>query len=205
MIFAIYDLEILKAIPPKEDSERIPGIQYCEGWGDFAGMGVSCWARCFFDSASEAIFGVQSGTAPKALIAALDKADIELGGGISLGGFNSRKFDDRLMAAQGLECRSDFDILDLVLAAAGVEKIAYWEMQPKRSYALERLAKANGYEKTLSGELAPIEWQKGREDIVLAYCQNDVLIEAETLRRLMQGTLIDPNTDQILPPPMLIC
>jgi hypothetical protein len=205
MIFAIYDLEVLKAIPPKDEADRLSGIQYCEGWGDFAGMGVSCWALCFFDSASEAIFGDQCGTDPKALIAELDKADIEMGGGLCLGGFNSKKFDDRLMAAQGLECRSDFDILDLVLASAGMEDVAYWEMQPKRSYALGKIAEANGYQKTLSGELAPIEWQKGRNDKVLAYCRNDVLIEAETLKRLMQGTLIDPNTGQILPPPMLIC
>ena len=62
----------------------------------------------------------------------------------------------------------------------------------------EAIAEKNGYHKTLTGELAPIEWQRGNQQLVIDYCKNDVLIEAETLKRLLNGTLIDPNDGQLL-------
>ena len=30
----IYDCEILRAIPPEKDSERLDGIEYANGWRD---------------------------------------------------------------------------------------------------------------------------------------------------------------------------
>ena len=44
----IYDLEIIRAIPGGGDKEpRIEGIEYCEGWEDYANMGISC--LCAYD------------------------------------------------------------------------------------------------------------------------------------------------------------
>lgn len=36
----VFDTEIIKAILGKKE-EQIPGIEYCEGWKDFVGMGIS--------------------------------------------------------------------------------------------------------------------------------------------------------------------
>jgi hypothetical protein len=44
--YAIFDLEIIKAIPPKDEADRIPGIEYCAGWKDFENMGISCISFC---------------------------------------------------------------------------------------------------------------------------------------------------------------
>jgi hypothetical protein len=38
MISLVYDCEIVKAIP---NGQKKKGIEYCEGWGNFEGMGVS--------------------------------------------------------------------------------------------------------------------------------------------------------------------
>lgn len=40
MRFIVYDCEIKKAILGKKET-AIEGIEYCKGWGDHAGMGVS--------------------------------------------------------------------------------------------------------------------------------------------------------------------
>ena len=37
----IYDCEIIKAIEDKKHP-RIEGIEYCDGWKDFTGMGLAC-------------------------------------------------------------------------------------------------------------------------------------------------------------------
>jgi hypothetical protein len=195
--YLIYDLEIIKAIPPKGD--RLEGVEYCGGWTDYEGMGISVGATCLLTTigASEGDWVISE---PRSFTGLVD-----LGGhlqahlltpGLPIGGFNSRKFDDKLLSANGIDLTSGFDILDMVLEAAGWKGRAYWNNGFK--YNLATIATANGYEKTLSGEEAPIEWQKGNKEKVIKYCENDVRIEAETLKRLLLGTLIDPNTKQLL-------
>lgn len=197
MKFAIYDLEIQRAIPPKNADDRLPDIDYCDGWHDIDNMGIACWSLCLLDSETWDISNPISGTDPEGLMEEL----CLIHGTATVGGFNSRNFDDLLMQAHGHRIVSDFDILEMVLESAGIKNIAYWEMEPKRSYILASIAKGNGYEKTLTGEQAPIEWQRGNKRLVLDYCENDVRIEAETLKRLLLGELIDPNTgDKLLYP-----
>ena len=36
----VYDIEIVNAIPDREGIKK-EGVEYCEGWGDHAGMGIS--------------------------------------------------------------------------------------------------------------------------------------------------------------------
>ena len=36
----VYDIEIVKAIPDRKYANT-PGIEYCAGWRDFAGMGIA--------------------------------------------------------------------------------------------------------------------------------------------------------------------
>jgi hypothetical protein len=208
MIYGIYDLEIAKAIPPKADTDRLPGIEYCGGWADYANMGIACWALCFLDTEDWNISEPIGGTAinqfgePGGRFLAHELISCGLSS-IPIGGFNSKKFDDQLLEEFGFSANtSDFDILEMVLEAAGMAEIKYWELEPKRSYSLAQIANANGYQKTLSGEQAPIEWQRGNKEVVIDYCKNDVRIAAMTLQRLLQETLMDPNTGNLLLYPM---
>jgi hypothetical protein len=191
--YAIYDLEIIRAIPPKNEADRIAGIEYCSGWTDYVGMGISVGAYCVLDSATGEIRLPAFCTQTPALLAA-QLSDLSTLGAL-IGGFNTPGFDDRLMAAHGCPIQSDFDILEMVRSSALREPGASLR---GRSYSMAKIAEANGYAKTMSGENAPIEWQRGNRQQVIDYCINDVLIEAETLKRLLLGTLVDPNTGKLL-------
>jgi hypothetical protein len=213
MIYAIYDLEIIKAIPPKNEADRLLDIEYCDGWTDYKKMGISVGAYCLLDTETwetseptaylfDRAFNCTDTPTPESLKEMARYTAQELVGEISqyqYGGFNSKKFDDNLLS-EVLQIpdsvRSNFDILEMVINAAGDTDVAYWD--EGRSYSLAKIAQANGYQKTLSGELAPIEWQRANHQLVIDYCKNDALIEAETLKRLLQGSLIDPNTGKTL-------
>lgn len=186
----IFDLEIVKAIPAKGEP-RLEGIEYCGGWGDHAGMGISVGAFCVLDLDSGRISDSVAFVGGEGLEQVLELSRYPVGG------FNSKKFDDALMAATfpSFERRSDFDIFELCLERAGQLGRQYWRDGLK--YNLDVISKVNGYAKTLSGELAPIEWQRGERQKVIDYCCHDVQIEALTLLKLERGELIDPNTGQV--------
>jgi hypothetical protein len=109
-------------------------------------------------------------------------------------GFNSKGFDDKLLAANGLEgIETHYDLLEEIRIAAGFD--AHFSSVPKGySYKLDALAKANGSAKTGSGELAPVLWQQGKKQEVIDYCKMDVEITSKILNLGLAGELIDPNT-----------
>jgi hypothetical protein len=193
MIYAIYDLEISKAIPPDNAADRLPDIQYCGGWTDFEGMGISVAAICYLDTEDWSISQPQAYTEMSDFLGMIDA----LPNTVEVGGFDSRDFDDKLIRTLGHPLLSDFDILLMTIEAAGL-KGKYWEQENPPSYKLADIAMANGYGKTLTGEQAPIEWQRGNKQLLIDYCKNNVCSAAETLKRLMRGALIDPNTGNIL-------
>jgi len=203
--YAIFDLEIIKAIPPKDEADRIPGIEYCAGWGDFKNMGISCISFCELVLQGDRALEHESYCWEWNLAYDVSEQIQALREeGYLIGGFNSKKFDDNLLQANGynhengIHFTSDFDILEWTIAAANLEGVKYWEMDPKRSYSLDAITKANGSEKTGKGDLAAIWWQKGSKQKVLDYCKNDAEIEAEVLRLLLGGKLKDPNTGEML-------
>lgn len=184
----IYDLEILKCIPSK--GARFDGYEYCEGWRDFENMGISACAYGWLDSEDVSVFDWADLPERQGFLNAIAAAEI-------ISGSNSLAFDDQLLAANGVQARTGYDILlEARLVAYGSTS---WEDQPEGySYKLDSITQANGLKKTGSGTLAPQWWQDSRRDEVLAYCKNDVIIERATLRSLLAGTLIDPNTGEPL-------
>ena len=185
----LYDCEIIKCIPPKTGALD-PDLEYCNGWEDYANMGISVvgWAVLgegasisdFSDPAHFEYF--RSELAAKA---------------VNVIGFNSRNFDDRLMAANGINITTTYDLLEEVRIAAGFE--AHRESVPKGfSYSLDAIARANGTQKTCSGALAPVLWQQGRKLAVIDYCLNDVHITKLLLNLGLAGELADPNTGNLL-------
>lgn len=183
----IYDLEIIKGIPGKT---RIPKIEYCEGWNDFENMGISVGAYGWLDEEPIHAFYWEDEGDRQRFVEALQAADI-------ISGFNSLSFDDNLLSANGVKAQTNYDILlEVRLAAYGSTS---WKDQPETaSYRSADIVEANGMEKTGDGALAPVKWQKGERKWVLDYCHNDVFIERETLKLLLQGTLKDPNNSQVL-------
>ena len=192
--YLIYDLEICKAIPPKNAADRLPDIKYCKDWSDLEGMGIACisWAILNTNTLElERTFCSLWDGDPYHQLFSLKTSNRYF-----IGGFNSWAFDDPLLRRNDFEIRSDFDILDLVLVAAGVKGTAYWKQGYK--YNLAAIAAANGMAKTGHGENAPILYQKGQITKLLTYCLNDSIVSAEILVKLLKGELIDPNTQQPL-------
>jgi hypothetical protein len=190
----IYDLEICNAIPPKDDIDIDPTVTYCEGWSDFENMGISyfSWAVLNSDtlrieSAFTGIWDV--GSVSQILLLLNEKHDL-------VAGFNSRKFDDRLLAANGINITTDIDILEEVLFAADQLDKPYW--QDGRSYSLDRVTSANNLKKIGTGANAPLLWQKGEFTELALYSVTDAIIEAAVLAKLIEGSLIDPNDGKLL-------
>ncbi|WP_159785625.1 hypothetical protein [Sodalinema gerasimenkoae] len=183
----IYDLEIIRCIPSKV---RFSDFDYCEGWRDFQNMGISVAAYGWLDDEDPTVFDWTDDVARSSFIEAINAADI-------VSGFNSVNFDDHLLAANGVEAKTTYDILfESRLAAYG--SFDYQDQPEGHSYALDPICRANGLTKTGSGTLAPQWWQLGEKEKVRRYCQNDVRIEREVLRLALDGALVNPNSGQRL-------
>jgi hypothetical protein len=190
----VYDLKIALAIPPENAADRIPELEYCNGWDDFANMGISCVAWVLLDAkllqTQELYCSHWAGNIAEAFhVISRDSNCI-------IGGFNSRKFNDRLLQANDVSIDSSFDILELVLTAAEMKDVRYWEKGYK--YNLAAIAAANGMAKTGEGQNAPILYQTGMYTKLLNYCLTDAIVQAEILTKLLKGKLIDPNTGELL-------
>lgn len=189
MKLAVYDLETKKGIPSPETNNI---MEVCGGWSDFEGMGISIFSITYFRR-------IDKETTETVTETFLNLADfkariLELKGkGYKIGGFNTKKFDDKLLKAHGFDFTSDFDILDLVRQAAGVK-----QFQKGVSYSLDFIAKANGMKKPHSGALAPLLFQQGKIKELTDYVMNDTQMEYNVLMMLIAGTLIDPNTGRRL-------
>jgi hypothetical protein len=186
MNILIYDIEIIKAIPPKDDADRIEGIEYCNGWRDFAGMGIACIAYQINDEPVDVSLSAQNF---RRIVSELSHTRFVVG-------FNSMNFDDKLLGCAFGNQFTDYDLLIEVRAAAG-----YWsykEVPQGHTYKLDAIAQANGCAKTGTGELAPIMWQRGQWKEVIEYAKNDVVVTRKLLDLGLAGELVDPNTGEKL-------
>ena len=176
----VYDIEIARCIPDRR-APREPGLDYCAGWDDHANMGIA--VLCAYDLRADE---------PRIFLADNLAAFGELIDGRVVAGFNNRGFDDKLLAANGIRVGQSVDLLCAIRRAVGEPEVyTYGITRPGRT--LEALSAANlGASKSLSGALAPVEWQRGRRGIVIDYCQRDVMLTVRLLRKL--PTLIDPVT-----------
>lgn len=142
----IYDTEVIKGIP---NEEIIPNINYCKGWDDFVQMGISCLVFLWKDSTY-----VCTSMLLEKLNFTIDDLDIDSQCSIHYGfdmfryaiantdhivGFNSKKFDDNLCKANGIEITTTYDLLEQVrLAAYG--STDYLDMPKGYSYSLGKIA-----------------------------------------------------------------
>jgi hypothetical protein len=174
----VFDGEIKKAILRKGENQ-IPGIEYCEGWKDFVGMGISVIAVYDFIGMKYRVFLEDNLSELKKLIE--DRAFVI--------GFNNESFDNKLLVAHGIDIPEEksFDLLKAIREATGTFK----------GLGLGAICEANfTTSKNGDGAFAPILWQQKQYGKVIDYCLNDVNMTLNILNRIMEiGYLIDPRDE----------
>jgi hypothetical protein len=186
----IYDCEIKKAILSKTESP-IEGIEYCEGWRDFEGMGISCIGAYDYHTDRYRVFCEDNFPEFQALV---DSHEVIIG-------FNSIGFDNPLCAANGIVVPDEksYDALVEVWLAAGLGPM--FRYPSHMGFGLDAICKVNfGLEKSGHGAVAPVQWQRGQIGSVIDYCLNDVKITKRLTDCIEQhGTIKDPtDTKRIL-------
>lgn len=174
----IYDCEIAKLIPQKNEP-RDPGFEYCKGWGDHLGMGISVVSVYDFEEGFPRIF-MQDNL--DEMFELMEKADI-------IAGFNNKHFDNKLIAAHGYTVPDEktFDLYLEIKEAAGAHKYA-------KGYNLDNCCLVNlGHQKSGDGALAPKLWQQGKIGAVVDYALRDIMLEMKLLELCMKQPIIDPG------------
>ena len=172
----VYDLEIECAVPDHRSSIK-PGVKYCQGWTDYAGMGVA--VLCAYDLLEDR---------PHIYLADnLDDFAVLVESREHLIGFNSLAFDDNVVAAQGIAVKTTYD---LKVEAAGIIK---GKRIPGRR--LSDFARVNGC--TQNGAVEdhagiPELWQLGQRGVVIDECMGDVMTLVALVRKL--PVILDPVT-----------
>ena len=192
MDILIYDCEIKRGIPPRGE-DPLPGIEYCEGWGDHANMGVSVTGVYEYLSGAYRVFCDDN---VDEMMERMASADL-------LVGFNSVGFDDKLLGAT-FEDFCDittprYDLLVEVWRAAGL-KPKWGSPKTHGGFGLDAMCEANfGARKTGHGAMAPVEWQRGNIGSVIDYCLNDVRLTKMMFDRAMElHPLINPKGGKLL-------
>ena len=176
----VYDIEIVKCIPDRKKPND-PTLEYCGGWNDRSGMGIS--VLCAFDTREQM---------PRIFLADNLAEFGKLIEGRTVAGFNNQGFDDPLLAANGITVGDSYDLCYEMRAAVG-EPRAFTFGVTKGGRRLDDLANANlGAQKSMHGDLAPVEWQRGNRGAVIDYCMRDVMLTWRLIEKL--PSLIDPVT-----------
>lgn len=186
----IYDAEIARCIPDPME-ERQPDLEYCEGWQDFRGMGISVVCAYVVEARRIRVFLEDN----LAEFAELARTDMVIG-------FNNSGFDDHLLRAFGIEFRQSYDLLAEIRAIADGSP-TYVRGLTRAGRKLAQVCKANlsqVNQKSGDGELAPVLWQRGKRGQVIDYCISDVLLLAKLIAKLPR--LIDPATGMELQLPL---
>jgi len=174
----IYDVEIAKLIPPKS-GPREPDAEYCEGWTDHKGMGISVISAYDYREGVPRIFFEDN----------LDELWKLMDNAEKIIGFNNQHFDDKLMAAHGYLVDEDksWDLFLAIKEAAGAHKFA-------KGYNLDNCCFVNlGMKKSGSGELAPLLWQQGKIGQLADYCLRDISLTKLLLDMCMLQPILDPG------------
>lgn len=185
MQIIVYDIEIKKAILGRNE-EPIEGIEYCQGWSDHTGMGISSITAYDYAKNRMRVF-MDDNMGEFALM--VQEADLIVG-------FNSIAFDNKVCRANGIAIPEgrDYDILVELWAAAGLPR--HFAGKQSGGFGLDATCDANfGLKKTGNGALAPVLYQRGQYGALLDYNINDVYLTARLLDKIIaqKGVLNDPR------------
>lgn len=186
----IYDLEIINAVPGKDDNDhRLPGIIYCKGWDDYANMGISVIGAYDYQDDRYRVF-LKDNFAEFAQLCFNRQV---------LAGFNNTGFDNKVLDADEFLFpmpvieRASYDLCVEIKKAAGVDKYT-------GGYSLEKICQANfKIGKSGRGDLAPVLWQRHRFGAVIDYCLEDVRLTRRLLDLILhEMPVINPVTGKYL-------
>jgi len=186
----VYDLEIIRCIPPR-DGVRDEKLEYCAGWHDHANMGISVNGVYDYQQNRYRVFTEDNKEEWHKLL---------LRNPIAVG-FNSIPFDNAVLEQTGWkvpELDECYDILRELWAASGLGN--KFEYPSHAGYGLDDTCKANALPgKTGNGSLAPVLWQSGQIGKVIDYCLTDVHRTKNLFDRILnEGRLISPKDGRIL-------
>jgi hypothetical protein len=186
MEILIYDCEILRAIPPKEESARIENIEYCQGWHDHINMGIS--VICAYDYLQDRyrVFCKDNFSQFQELLNSRKY----------LIGFNHIHFDNQLITKNGFTIPrliKHYDLLQEIWRSAGLSPD--FDSSTHLGYGLDACAEVNfDLHKSGNGATAPVEWQRGKIGNVVDYCLNDVYLTKRLFDQVLAGFSIrDPK------------
>lgn len=176
----VLDVEIKKGILGRGELAR-PGIEYCEGWRDFKGMGLA--VCCTYDTETHLTQVFLEKQLPE-LQAHLDGKDT--------GGFNTRRFDMSLLAEHGIKINGDrhYDALEQIWLKCGLNPDRF-APQTHGGWGLDAVMEATfNLTKSGHGAMAPVWWQQGERGRVVSYCCRDVWLEAKLITHMRAGGIV---------------
>lgn len=168
----IFDIEIKHGIAPNDPNERKSNIKYCDGWTDYAAMGVACIGVWDYTTDSSRVFGELELEEFQKFI---DSQDCAIG-------FNNNRFDNNVLRANDVTIapQKSYDILAEIYHALG---------SFQRGCSLVNVVKASfpkSAGKTGDGALAPELWQTGFHTRVIDYCLNDVRLTKMIMDKILR-------------------
>lgn len=178
-----FDCEIVNCIPdPKET--RLAHINYCAGWGDKVGMGISV-ITAYVPHQGYRVFLKDNFHEFQAI--AEDPANVMVG-------FNSVVFDDPLLRAHGISSATPFDFFRAVCAGHGITGVGH-------GLGLTKLAEANHLQAKgdVTGKNAAILWQEGFVGKVIDYCLADTIRLKKLVELALAGRLRSPLNFRLVP------
>lgn len=176
--FLVYDIEIINAIPPAGDSNRIPGIEYCSGWLDYKNIGISVICAYSYADKKFHTFTADTGFSE---FQKMTKSAVVVG-------FNSESFDDNVCRANNIRIKTGYDILREIYQAKGMDPYPEIFTDEYKGYGLDAIAQANRLgKKSGRGDLAAIWWQHGKKEKVVSYCLQDVVLTQKIFDMVLDG------------------
>lgn len=173
----VFDCEIERAILGRGE-KPIDGIAYCGGWRAFDEMGcaVVCTYEC--DTHLTQVWLRKQFPELQEYLASDETA-----------GFNTRRFDIPLLAANGVivDQSRHYDALEKIWVQQGFDPDRF-KPETHGGWGLDAIMYATfGLQKSGNGAMAPIWWQTGERGKVVSYCCRDVWLEAMLVRHMLAG------------------
>jgi hypothetical protein len=181
----VYDIEIVKAIRG-QDEAPIEGIEYCGGWTDHAGMGISVVGVHDLLTGRDRVF-CSDNLSDFFELLKCRRVWIT---------FNGIGFDNKVLSTVGefpTTIHEHYDILREVWLCRGLNPDKfYWKTHG--GFGLDDICRANGLGgKTGHGALAPVQWQRGEIGSVIDYCLQDVKLTSDLFKLCQAGPIKSPK------------
>jgi hypothetical protein len=176
----IYDLEIIAAVPiPSEPV--VENLQYCLGWEDYPGMGIS--VLCAYTTADETYHIYMQDN--------LHEFQDLVDGCHVVAGFNNKRFDNNVCVANGIKI-PDHKNYDMWVEITNTQP-----PNRRRGFSLDNILKANKYAGKIGhASEAPMLAQTGKWGKLINYCLDDTQKHVRVYRLILADNLLNPKNGE---------